>query len=169
MNFVIIPITEAHIEEFWQAVDSVSRERKYLAFLEGPPIHTTRDFVLQNIQGNWPHVIAVHEGKIIGWCDITALDRPIFAHVGSLGIGVLAPFRGQGVGKALITRALQLAKQKGLTRIELTVREHNTPAIALYESLGFVKEGVHKNGVRIDGIYENHVFMALLFDEENEQ
>lgn len=164
MNFEIIPITEDHIQGFWSAVDSVARERKYLAFLEGPPINTTKDFVLQNIKGNWPHFIAMSEGKIIGWCDISALDRPVFAHIGSLGIGVSAPYRGQGVGKALMSAALQKAKQKGLTRIELTVRENNASAIALYEKMGFEKEGVHKNGVCIDGKYENHIFMALLFN-----
>ncbi|MDA9271953.1 GNAT family N-acetyltransferase [bacterium] len=164
MNFNIIPISEKHIDEFWSAVDSVARERKYLAFLEGPPIHTTRDFVLKNIKEQWPQILAIHDGKIIGWCDITPLDRPIFSHIGSLGIAVLAPFRGQGVGKSLLKTALQQAKNKGLTRIELTVREHNKSAIALYEKFGFIKEGTHINGVRIDGQYENHVFMALLFD-----
>lgn len=57
-----------------------------------------------------------------------------------------------------------MAQLKGLTRIELTVREHNKAAIALYEKYGFIKEGVHKNAVRIDGEYENHIFMALLFE-----
>jgi len=165
MNFTIIPISEKHINEFWSAVDSVARERKYLAFLEGPPIHTTRDFVLRNIQEHWPQFLAIHNQKIIGWCDITSLDRPIFAHIGSLGMAVLAPFRGQGIGKALLETVLQQAKDKGLTRIELTVREHNQAAIALYEQFGFVKEGIHKNGVCIDGQYENHVFMALLLNE----
>ncbi len=113
---------------------------------------------------NWPHSVAITEGKIIGWCDISALDRPVFAHIGSLGIGVLAPYRGQGVGKALMKTALQNAKLKGLTRIELTVREHNLSAIALYKKLGFEQEGVHKNAVYIDGKYENHISMARLFD-----
>ena len=135
-----------------------------MAFLEGPPINTTKDFVLQNINGNWPHSVAIIDGKIIGWCDISALDRSFFAHIGSLGIGVLAPYRGQGVGKALMKTVLQKAKLKGLTRIELTVREHNLPAIALYKKLGFEQEGVHKNGVWIDDKYENHIFMALLFN-----
>ena len=49
MNYQIVPITEAHIDDFWSAVDSVARERKYLAFLEGPPIQMTKDFVLGNI------------------------------------------------------------------------------------------------------------------------
>jgi len=164
MHFNIVPITEAHIQGFWSAVDSVARERKYLAFLEGPPIHSTRDFVLNNINGNWPQVVALSNSEIIGWCDITSLDRPIFAHIGSLGMGVLAPYRGQGVGTALISAALQRARVKGLTRIELTVRENNTAAIALYKKFGFVVEGIHTNGVCIDGQYENHIFMALLFD-----
>jgi ribosomal protein S18 acetylase RimI-like enzyme len=163
MNFEIVSITEEHIEGFWSAVDSVARERKYLAFLEGPPINTTRDFVLENIRGNWPHVVAIYEGKIIGWCDVTTLDRPVFAHIGVLGMGVLAAYRGQGIGRALISIALNKARLKGLTRIELTVREKNLSAIALYEKFGFVAEGIHKNGVCIDGKYENHVFMALLF------
>ena len=164
IHFNIVPITEAHIEGFWSAVDSVSRERKYLAFLEGPPINTTKDFVLNNINGNWPQVVAMSDGELIGWCDITALDRPVFAHIGSLGMGVLAPYRGQGVGKALISAALQKARARGLARIELTVRENNKAAIELYKKFGFVAEGIHKNGVCIDGQYENHIFMALFFD-----
>ena len=163
MNFTIVPIEEKHIEGFWYAIDRVARERKYLAFLEGPPIHTTRRFVQENINDNWPHFVALHEDKIIGWCDITSLDRPVFAHIGSLGMGILEPYRGHGVGQSLIRIALQKAKEKGLTRIELTVRENNKPAIAPYEKYGFVAEGIHKNAVCIDGQYENHIFMALLF------
>jgi ribosomal protein S18 acetylase RimI-like enzyme len=165
MSYEIIPIKEEHVHSFWAAVDSVARERKYLAFLEGPPIHTTKEYLSENIKGNWPHFVAIDANKVIGWCDITSLDRPVFAHVGCLGIGVLAPYRGQGIGKKLITTALEAARLKGLTRIELSVREHNKRAIALYEQFGFVAEGIHRNAVRIDGIYENHLFMALLFND----
>jgi energy-coupling factor transporter transmembrane protein EcfT len=37
-NYQILPITEEHIKSFRAAVDSVAREHKYLAFLEGPPL-----------------------------------------------------------------------------------------------------------------------------------
>ena len=167
MHFHIVPIEEKHIEGYWHALDSVARERKYLAFIEGPPIHTTRSFVLGNIKDEWPHVVAISEEKIIGWCDITPLDRPVFAHIGSLGMGVLASYRGHGVGEALIKTTLLKAETKKLTRIELTVRENNKPAIALYEKFGFVAEGIHRNGICIDGKYENHIFMALLLNEES--
>jgi ribosomal protein S18 acetylase RimI-like enzyme len=163
-NYQILPITEEHIEGFRAAVDSVAREHNYLAFLEGPPLEMARSFVLENIQGNWPHFVALVEGKIVGWCDITSLHRHAFVHAGSLGIGVLAPYRGQGIGVALIRAALNKAKAIGLTRIELTVRENNKRAIALYEKEGFLIEGLHRNAVRIDTKYENQISMALLYE-----
>ncbi|RUR09732.1 GNAT family N-acetyltransferase [Legionella sp. km772] len=165
MNYEIIPIRENHLESFWTAVDSVAREHHYLAFLEGPPILTTKNYINENIKGNWPHLVAVRDNEVIGWCDITGLDRPVFAHIGVLGIGILAPYRNQGIGKKLLKTAIGQARLKGLTRIELTVREKNHRAIALYEQFGFVKEGIHKNAVRINGNYEHHLFMALLFEE----
>jgi GNAT superfamily N-acetyltransferase len=149
-NYKIIPISEEHIESFREAVGSVAREGKFLAFLDAPSLEMSRTFVLENLQGNWPHVVAISEGKVVGWCDITSLHRPVFEHAGALGIGVLAP--------------INKARAKGLTRIELTVREHNSPAIALYEKIGFVREGLHRNAVRIGNEYENHISMALLFD-----
>ena len=82
-------------------------------------------------------------------------------------MGVLASYRGHGVGEALIKTTLLKAETKKLTRIELTVRENNKPAIALYEKFGFVAEGIHRNGICIDGKYENHIFMALLLNEES--
>ena len=163
MKYEIVSIEEQHINGFWSAVDSVAREHKYLAFLEAPPIETTRKFVLDHILNDWPQFVAVREGKVIGWCDISSSDRPVFAHVGSLGIGVIEGYREMGVGRALMKVALQKAQQKRLTRIELTVRENNRRAINLYEDLGFVIEGIHRNGVCVDGKYENHTFMALLW------
>ena len=163
MNYEIVSIEEYHIKGFRLAVDSVARELKYLSFLEGPPIESSREFVLDHINNNWPQVVAIHEDKVIGWCDISPLDRPVFEHIGSLGIGVIDGYRGMGVGRALMKSALHKAKQKGLARIELTVREHNTRAIKLYTEFGFVVEGIHQKGVCINGHYENHVFMALLW------
>lgn len=162
-SYSIVPISEEHILGYNQAVDTVAREHKYLAFLSGPSIEMSTAFVKENMAGNWPHVVAVVDNKIVGWCDISSIHRQVAEHVGSLGIGVLDGFRGMGIGEALMRAALDLAKRKGLTRIELTVRENNTRAIELYKKLGFVAEGLHQNAIRIDGKYENYISMALLY------
>ena len=51
--------------------------------------------------------------------------------------------RGQGVGRALVTRVLDDARAAGVTRISLQTESDNDVARALYRSLGFIApEGV---------------------------
>jgi len=162
MNYRVTPIEERYIEGFRAAVDSVARERVYLAFLEAPSLNATREFVLENIRQGHPQFVALVDDTLVGWCDITSLHRPVFAHSGVLGMGVVAEYRGHGIGKALIRATLDRAKSIGLTRVELTVRESNQRAFALYRKTGFVVEGVKKNAVRVDGKYENLISMGML-------
>ena len=70
---------------------------------------------------------------------------------------------GQGIGKRLIAQALAAARAFGLQRVELTVRENNTNAIALYKKVGFEIEGVQRDAIQVDGTYENLILMAVLF------
>jgi ribosomal protein S18 acetylase RimI-like enzyme len=163
MNYIVIPISEKYIEGFNAALDSVARERKYLTFIEGPSIEMSRAFTLKNLNENRPHFVALVDDEVVGWCDIASLDRPIFSHSGTLGIGVIAGCRGHGIGKALMSAALEKAKLIGLTRVELEVREKNKRAFEFYKSMGFVVEGLHRNAVLIDNEYDNHISMALLF------
>lgn len=44
--------------------------------------------------------------------------------------------RGAGLGKALLVRLAQLAKERGCARLEWSVLDWNEPAIAFYRSLG---------------------------------
>ena len=75
---------------------------------------------------------------------------------------MLKAYRGQGIGPALLRAAIEEGRTAGLTRIELDVREDNKTAIALYERMGFQREGVKRNAMRVDGVYYNLVSMALL-------
>jgi ribosomal protein S18 acetylase RimI-like enzyme len=164
MNAIeIVPIAQHHIDGFHRALDIVARERRYLAFLEAPPIEATRAFVLNNIKRGHPQFVAVTAGEVVGWCDVTRLDRPTQAHRGVFGVGLLPQFRGQGIGTKLTRSALAAARAFGLHRIELTVREHNTGAIELYKKQGFEIEGLQRDAVLVDGVYENVVCMAVVF------
>ena len=163
ITYRIVPIAEEHIPGFRAAVDTVARERKYLAFLEAPPLEDVARFVCDNIAHRYPQFIVLSAAIVAGWCDVIPnRSRVIYSHCGTLGIGLLPDFRGKGIGRELMRRTLEAAFAFGLTRIELTVRETNTNAIALYRKLGFETEGFHRNAVRIDGRYENLYSMALL-------
>jgi ribosomal protein S18 acetylase RimI-like enzyme len=159
----IVPIAQDHIESFHRALDFVARERRYLSFLEAPPLESTRAFILNNIKQGYPQLVAVSAGEVVGWCDIIPNQRPIHAHGGVLGMGLLPEFRGQGLGDRLIRQTLAAARVFGLSRVELSVRESNAGAIALYKRVGFEIEGLQCNATRVEGVYENVVLMAILF------
>jgi RimJ/RimL family protein N-acetyltransferase len=163
MSVTILPTAEEHIESFRAAVDSVAREHRYLALLEAPPLEAVRAFVRDNIRNGHPQFVALVDGAVVGWCDIIPRDWESLRHSGVLGMGVIPEYRGQGIGGALLAATLEAAKQKGLTRIELTVRTDNEPARKLYEKLGFVHEGRFLRHLKIDGEYRDSDQMALLF------
>lgn len=164
MNYEIVPTTEAYIEGFWKVLDSVAREHKYIAFLEGPPKERFSSFVLGNMEKKAPQYVAIAEGQVVGWCDIIPIDRPVFSHCGQLGMGILERYRGQGIGNALMLKTLESARERGLTRVSLTVYEGNTRALEFYKRFGFCEEGVQKKAALIDGAYLNVINMALLFE-----
>lgn len=161
-SFVVVAVGEEHVEGFRAAVDSVARERKYLALLEAPPQADTRHYVLQNIAQGVPHFVALAAGNVVGWCDVALLPWPTQRHSGILGMGVIESHRRRGVGRALLETTLRAAWKKGLTRVELTVRFDNEPAKRLYESFGFVTEGLRKRHMYVDGQFIDSWLMALL-------
>ena len=159
----IVPITQDHIEGYHRTLDLVARERRYLAFLEAPPLEATRAFVLDNIEHGYPQLVAVQAGKVVGWCDVVSNPRPIYSHVGVLGLALLPEFRRQGIGGRLMRKTLDAARDFGLRRVELTVRESNAVAIELYKKFGFAVEGLQRDRILVDVAYENLVLMGVVF------
>lgn len=158
----IEPIGEEHIESFHRTLDSVARERKYLSLLEAPPLEETRKFVLTMIRDGNAQFVALSAGDVVGWCDVRRHFFPVHAHRGSIGMGMLPAFRGQGLGRRLLDATVAKARETGIRRFELSVHADNERAIKLYEKVGFVREGVSKEAVFIDGHHIDVINMALI-------
>ena len=76
-------------------------------------------------------------GEVIGYAILSVAAGE--AHV--LNVSVLADAQGQGHGRRLMKRLLDLARWHGAGRVFLEVRPSNHAAIKLYEDLGFVEIG----------------------------
>ena len=74
--------------------------------------------------------------------------------------------RGKGIGREATKLILGYAFQGiNLRRIYLRVSESNTKALHLYESCGFIKEGVLREHFWINGQYQNIVLLGILKNE----
>jgi RimJ/RimL family protein N-acetyltransferase len=60
-----------------------------------------------------------------------------------------------------LTACLSLARNAGIEKVELEVFADNLGAVGLYQSLGFIEEGVRIRGRKLDGRYQDVKLMAL--------
>jgi ribosomal protein S18 acetylase RimI-like enzyme len=162
MNWQVVPIERRHVAGFREVLDGVARERRYLAFLEAPPLPRMRRFVLDGLRAGIPQFVAVDQGRVVGWCDVVPKSHETLRHSGTLGMGVAASHRGIGVGTALLRATLDGAFARGLARIELVVRADNEPAIELYRRHGFEVEGRLRRYIVVDGEAWEALQMAKL-------
>lgn len=162
MSIAIVPPAECYFQGMRQVLDVVAREKRYLAFLQAPPVEETYAFYRNILAKNLCQVIAVEDSEVVGWCDILPTHGEARTHVGTLGVAVLPPLRHRGIGKMLIEAAIAKAWGKGLSRIELTVRTDNTNAKLLYEKFGFAVEGINRKAFLVEGEFFDVYSMALL-------
>lgn len=162
MQHTIRQIELQDAEEFRACLDSVARERKYLAQVEAPPLEKIREFVAQSVGQDAAQYVAIVDKKIVGWSDVFAHWAYALKHVGTLGMGIQAEFRGQGLGRALLIKTLEHALKNEIYRVTLEAREDNIRAIRLYEGVGFMHEGRAACALRFDGKFYTGITMALL-------
>lgn len=80
------------------------------------------------------------------------------------GVYVAPSFRGRGIGRRLLERALAHARSMpDLLQVTLGVNTANTAAIALYESVGFEQFGLERGFLRVDGVLHDELHMVLTF------
>jgi len=164
MPVEIVAIREEHIDGFWQCLDSVARERRWLGGFEAYPIESTREFIMGMIENDNPQFVALDSDKVVGWIDISPSRLPVSTHVGGLGMGLMKGYRGQGLGSKLMQAALDKAREKGLKRVELEVYPHNEAGIALYKKFGFREEGRRIKAAKLDEGYVDLIQMGLWFE-----
>ena len=135
-QIIIRPIASMDIESMVDCVNAVFIERLYLAYVEPQERSNSVAYFASGIADGYPRMVAVDDSTIVGWCDVTpaASERAAAKrHVGRLGMGLLKPYRGTGLGAELLNRCVEACRGKW-DRIELDVYSHNERAIALYKS-----------------------------------
>lgn len=111
-------------------------------------------------------VLAIEaDSDLVGYAYLQDIDNAdLRAEIGIL-IGDKTRHR-RGVGTEAVKLLCRLAfDEVGVERVFLRVVAYNRPAIALYERLGFVREGVWRRHVHRRGARHDVILMGLLVGE----
>ena len=87
------------------------------------------------------------------------------AHAAVFMHAFVAPYaRGHGLARLMMLKVEERARASGFRVLNLDVRETQAAAIALYESLGYVRWGEHPNYARVEGADGAGVFLYEGFE-----
>jgi len=110
-----------------------------------------------------PVLVAEDGGRVIAWGSLNAFNaRDAYRHVADFSIYVERDYRGKGVGRVVLARLIDLARELGYHKLVLSAFPFNAAGMALYERLGFRTVGVYKEQGLLDGRWVDTIVMEKL-------
>ncbi len=104
--------------------------------------------------------VAEDDGVVVARLSLARDPHPASSHVADIGLMVAGTHRRRGIGRALLEQSVAWAKAAEVTKLELHVFPWNEPAIVLYESFGFTREGYRVGQYLRDGEPVDAILMA---------
>ena len=153
------PEDASSISAIWEIICA---ERVFTAVSQPFSPQQEREYIL-SLSEREGIFVAEADGNIVGFqsLDLWAKYSDSFDHVGVMGSFVLPNWRRKGIGELLANHTLDFARANHYEKIVIYVRAGNAGAQAFYRSLGFEQKGVLSRQVKIDGVYEDEVFMEM--------
>jgi L-amino acid N-acyltransferase YncA len=110
-----------------------------------------------------PVLVAEASGRVVAWGSLNVFNpREAYRFVVDLSIYVERAFRGKGVGRVLLARLIDLAREHGHHKMVLSAFPTNAGGMALYEKLGFRTVGIYKEQGMLDGRWVDTIVMERL-------
>lgn len=109
-----------------------------------------------------PIWVAEENGIILGWLSFSSFkDRPAYNSTAEVSIYIAEQYRGRGIGKKLLSKAIQEAPKLGITTILGFIFGHNEPSLRLFMKYNFERWGFLPKVAVLDGIERDLVILGL--------
>lgn len=169
MELIIREVDKSDARALIEYLDKIARQSDYLTFGVGEmtiSLEQEEMFIENaNKQDNALMAVVLHEECIIGCFSLTGGTKQRLRHTGELGISILEPYWGKGIGERMINYLVNWSKKTGIIRkIDLRVRSDNLRGLKLYKKTGFVVEGTVIRDMLIDNKFYDSIIMGMLID-----
>ena len=117
------------------AINTVCAEGKWMEVTEFMPTENWMKTLSQSMPLGQLLMLSIFEKKVIGWCRLF----PIEDNYLELGIGLLKPYRNQGIGSQLLKDSLNWFRKSKFNGVKLVTKANNLRAQQVFQKHGFVK------------------------------
>jgi L-amino acid N-acyltransferase YncA len=127
-------------------------------------IPTVEEFArrIREIAAFYPYLVCEVEGRIVGYAYAhRQMERAAYQWNAELSVYIDAAFAGQGIGKQLYTRLIELLKQQHVKTLYALITLPNEASIALHRSFGFQEVGVWRQTGYKCGRWHDVMWMDL--------
>jgi len=111
--------------------------------------------------GARPLWVAVAEDAVVGWLSFQSFyGRPAYRATAEVSVYVAHGAQRKGVGRELLSRAIDAGPALGLRTLVGFIFGHNVPSLALFEASGFRRWGLLPRVAELDGVERDLVIVG---------
>jgi len=153
-------VTEGDLPEVVEALNSVIREEKYLFMNdEITDMEEERRWFDRGKKEGMLYLIARVEGRVVGGASIHP-RRGKNSHVADFGVFICDGYRNLGLGTKLTKTFIEIAKERGIEILQLSVYATNKRALYVYRKCGYQECGRFTRDIKFsDGTYTDRILM----------
>ncbi|MBO3463854.1 GNAT family N-acetyltransferase [Aetokthonos hydrillicola Thurmond2011] len=130
-------------------LESVSRESR-LAWFQG------------RSPTKYPLWVIQVDSVVAGWLSFQSFyGRPAYYKTAEISIYINPDYQRQGLGKKLLTQAIEHSPSLGIKNLLGFIFAHNQPSLKLFEKFNFQRWGYLPNVAQLDEIERDLVIMGL--------
>ncbi|MDP4146282.1 MAG: N-acetyltransferase family protein [Bacillota bacterium] len=106
-------------------------------------------------------LVARKDSNVLGWIALSPTStRKCFSGVAEVSIYIGSAYTGQGIGKSLLTKLIEISENNGFWSLQSVIMKENITSINLHEGRGFRNLGIKEKIAQMDnGTWRDVVLM----------
>lgn len=121
-----------------------------------------KDLVYWKQLKNRTILCCIVNGIFAGYAVIHGYKHSKAKHVATVHLAVKEEHQRKGIGSALMEAVERWSIQRDISRLEVSVMEHNEYALNLFKKLGFQQEGIRQNAIKLNDTFINEYSLSKI-------
>jgi L-amino acid N-acyltransferase YncA len=152
---------EKDLEAIVKTYNSTVASRLVTADLEEVSMESKREWFNAHSKNKRPLWVVLYQGEYAGWMSFNSFyGRPAYDGTVEVSIYLEEKFRGMGLGKTCLEKALEVAPGYKIHSLLGFIFGHNMPSLNLFRQFGFEEWANLPRVANLDGVFRDLIILG---------